>query len=260
MHLQVSMATDELVATRVKPKRAMSEARRRKALKAIHGKRKVDDALKGVDAQMLELLSEHFLYPDSMSAMDASKARPKGRPEFVPGAMNYETMLKFRERQEVIDVYGKGDSTISAYGSPAPSLGAHKAPHSTSFSKTKGVRGLKGAHAAAATTTANENQGVTPGKHDAEPAGPKRRKRVVKSLPKPRSKTDKGRKASSRKRTKGSNLELHKYYRTELLSAAEEYSLGMKIQFMVKCEHVHEGLATDLMRLPSIQEWADACG
>ena len=89
---------------------------------------------------------------------------------------------------------------------------------------------------------------------------PKRRKRVVKSLPKPRSQTEKARKNISRKRTKGSNLELHKYYRTELLGGDEEYSLGMKIQFMVKCEQVHEGLATSLMRLPTIPEWAEACG
>lgn len=257
LHLQVSKV-DEVVITRVKPKKAVSEAKRRKALKAMKGNsnKKVDDALKGMDAQVLELLSEHFLYPETISAsVEAAKSRPKGRPEFVPGAMNYETMIKFRERQEVIDIFSKGDPTIAPYISPVADLGSLEAPpvsRASASKKGKGIRGAIGASKLASNEIAEVG-----GSLDA----PKRkRKRVVKSLPKPRSETDRGTKPLSRKRIKGSNLELSKYYRTELLSADEEYSLGMKIQFMVKCEHVHEGLATNLMRLPTIEEWAEACG
>jgi RNA polymerase sigma factor (sigma-70 family) len=68
--------------------------------------------------------------------------------------------------------------------------------------------------------------------------------------------------STGRKVSRGSEngLDLHKYYRTHLLSSEEEYSLGMKIQFMAKCEQVHEGLSASLNRLPTIQEWANACG
>jgi hypothetical protein len=34
----------------------------------------------------------------------------------------------------------------------------------------------------------------------------------------------------------------------------------MKIHFMMQCEEVHEGLSIHLMRVPSISEWAYACG
>ncbi|KAK1736617.1 RNA polymerase sigma factor [Skeletonema marinoi] len=59
----------------------------------------------------------------------------------------------------------------------------------------------------------------------------------------------------------GANNELfNRYYKTELLTAKEEYSLGMKVKFMVKCEAVHEGLSLELDRQPTIAEWAAACG
>lgn len=56
------------------------------------------------------------------------------------------------------------------------------------------------------------------------------------------------------------SLNLNRYYKTELLKANEEYSLGMKVQFMVKCQAVHEGLTLQLDRMPTIAEWAAACG
>lgn len=55
-------------------------------------------------------------------------------------------------------------------------------------------------------------------------------------------------------------LNLNRYYKTELLTAREEYFLGMKVRFMVKCQAVHEGLALQLDRNPTIAEWAAACG
>lgn len=56
------------------------------------------------------------------------------------------------------------------------------------------------------------------------------------------------------------NLELRKYYATDLLTPEQEYSIGQKIQLMISCEQVHEGLSIKEFRLPTIEEWAKACG
>jgi len=53
---------------------------------------------------------------------------------------------------------------------------------------------------------------------------------------------------------------MQKYYYTPLLSHEEEYTLGMKVRFLVQCEEVHEGQSTALGRIPTIVEWASACG
>jgi len=253
-------------ATRVRPRKAISNEMRQRALKAMNAetaRQNADTALKGVDAQVLELLSDHFLYPDQIrTSLAATISRPKGRPEFVPGAMNYDTLLKYRERQEFVDnILNQADSarpSILPYSAPPVELGSQEAPSSPSKAsaaptKTMGVKGSPKRGA----SSSSSNTEIT------EAPARKRRKRVVKSLPEPRSNTEKnGRRGKpvARKRTKGGNLELHKYYRTELLSSDEEYALGMKTQFMVKCENVHEGLSMNLMRLPTIQEWAEACG
>jgi len=87
-------------------------------------------------------------------------------------------------------------------------------------------------------------------------------KRFVNNVPRPRDVS--GQSAAPKRELKGrakaNNLELQKYYRTELLTAEEEYSLGMQVQLLIKCEQVHEGLAVEMMRLPTIGEWAQACG
>lgn len=78
-----------------------------------------------------------------------------------------------------------------------------------------------------------------------------------------RSKTKQVRKRdpnSKLSKLKGDKLSLQQYYNTELLTAPEEYSLGMKVQFLMQCEEVYHGLTAHLMRNPSIAEWAYACG
>jgi len=109
----------------------------------------------------------------------------------------------------------------------------------------------------------------------------KQRRRVVKSLPKSR-RDETGNLIVNNKKSKGvyrqddrvntypvgrggngaNNQDslFNRYYKTELLTAKEEYSLGMKVKFMVKCEAVHEGLSLELDRQPTIAEWAAACG
>jgi RNA polymerase sigma factor (sigma-70 family) len=93
------------------------------------------------------------------------------------------------------------------------------------------------------------------------------RRRVVKQLPKSRRDEDGNLEDQNSvqvipgdsKGTLSDALNLNLYYRTELLTAREEYSLGMKVKFMVKCEAVHEGLSNAMGRTP-IAEWAAACG
>lgn len=97
------------------------------------------------------------------------------------------------------------------------------------------------------------------------------RRRIVKQLPKSR-RDDDGNllpqensdsvtaKSDSKGNTLSDAVNLNMYYRTELLSAKEEYSCGMKVKFMMKCEAVHEGLSNALVRIPTIAEWAAACG
>ena len=100
--------------------------------------------------------------------------------------------------------------------------------------------------------------------------GPSNRNRRFKSLPKSRRDEDgnlvsNADNESDYKTTTGraktpDSYNLGRYYRTKLLTAREEYSLGMKVKFMVSCELVHEGLALELDRMPTIAEWAKACG
>jgi hypothetical protein len=262
-------ATATATATLVKPRTKTSLARRRKALESLDDRNKslMEASLYGVDAQMLEILSEHFLYPENLSAsVDVANSRPKGRPKFVPGAMNHDTMVKFRERQDVIDMLGrKRDLTTAVPFSPQKSPDPiyldipeteNEASVPIAAAKLKKSRGVKGVRESA--SSVSELKSV----HDEtemEREAPKQRKRVVKSLPKARTDGD-AKAASSKDRHKGGNKDLFKYYRTELLNSHEEYSLGMKTQFMIKCEQVHEGLSTRLMRLPTIEEWAEACG
>lgn len=53
---------------------------------------------------------------------------------------------------------------------------------------------------------------------------------------------------------------LQKIYYTQLLSHQEEFKLGMKVQFLMKSEEVHEGLQNLFNRPPTLVEWASACG
>ena len=66
--------------------------------------------------------------------------------------------------------------------------------------------------------------------------------------------------SSGRQNNNYPDSELQRYYRTDLLTTQEEFIYGERIQFMVACEEVHEGLALRLLRLPTLTEWAAACG
>jgi len=240
------------VIQRLKPRTDSSDEKRRKAEMALN-RRQVESALNGVDETMLELLSDQFLYPSNGERM---RTRPKGRPEYVPGAMNYETLIKFREQQDIMqhmDGKAASDAEISAI-----------APYISNRETENGKKKTKGG-------SPKKVEGAASELPVASSPSSKKRKPVVKNLPIPRNKSDEKenkqttgmmqQKGSSKKRSnRVNNMDLQKYYRTELLTADEEYSLGMKIQFMMNCELVHEGLAAKLDRLPTMEQWAEACG
>lgn len=207
---------------------------------------KVETALDGVDAQMLELLSEQFLYPDNQSVVQNKPSKPRGRPDFVPGAMKFETMIKFQEQGGMMGVARDPfPETNDNDSSPWTDV------LSDDVASTKKSSRVRGA------TTSNLQEDLPQSLGSSKP-----RKRVVKNLPQRKEPSEEAPtpKTTLKGRAKANNLELQKYYRTQLLTADEEYSLGMQIQLMIKCEQVHEGLATELMRLPTIEEWAEACG
>lgn len=278
----------------VKP-RTVSDKDRERAIEAMMQQQANEAAV--VDAGMLEMLSDSYIYPAAASPASRTKAfGSRGRPEMVPGAMSYETMLNHRKRaedakkgkisiqsfinngdahkgsnnnrhgigdddfseQEIGRPYGRGGAMTPKRGRGRPPKVKADGSVPTRKKMVKGSRKL--------TATAGKKKAKS---GDDGPV--KKRKRVVKNLPTPRARNKNDKyddepppmtfgtvKKGGRKQSVAADLQ--RYYRTELLTGKEEYSLGTKVQFMVKCENVHEGLAIRLERLPTVLEWAHACG
>ena len=193
----------------------------------------------------------------------------------VPGAMTYETMLNYRQRAKALK---DGKISVSAY---VNDFNKDQQDVDASFDLTEPpevvetavVRGRgrprkidKGAKGGRRITATAESTKPSPKLSSGQS---RTRKQVMKNLPKARGREEEAQEEkvdesvtfiSSKRRKTTVAADLQKYYRTELLSAKEEYSLGIQVQFMVKCESVHEGLALRLERLPSMVEWAHACG
>ncbi|GFH50283.1 hypothetical protein CTEN210_06759 [Chaetoceros tenuissimus] len=167
-------------------------------------------------------------------------SRPRGRPESVPGAMSRTTLLNLNEVETRL---AKETSTTTT------KKRGRGRPRKNPVTEIDEITSI----AAKKDDSTEEEQETTP-----------KRKSRVKILPKSR-------------KLKESELEgettgmmplggvneppnLQKYYRTTLLTQEEEYRLGMKIQFLIQCEAVHEGLYNEFGRLPTITEWANACG
>lgn len=249
------------VVEQLEPKTSISDDVRQKAVDAM--RRNAGNF--ELDAKMLELLSDSFLVsPNSPPA----KEKPYGRPAMVAGAMNFETMLKFQERKLALDMIHDQFSSVLPYtngnGEQNPKiledLIMGEVPAKAKKNRVKGeVKGSK-MHAvyedgAESVKTLYENPIVSS----------KKQKKGYKNLPQKQNRDVKYDKNKVSRKTKASGskaspLDLSRYYRTELLTAEEEYTLGMQVRFMVKCEQVHEGLSLYLGRLPSIEEWASACG
>lgn len=222
----------------LKPKASISQEKRDEAIKAME-KTKVDTALEGVDAQVLEMLSDQFLFPSSNGSQ--VRKTPRGRPDSVHGAMKYETIVKLREMNEKANQSGLN----------ASNLRLRDRAENIAATRRNTVKGTSLSYSSKDLPEINNSGSKT-----------SKRKRVVKNLPKRKEQpsTVQQRKKVGRGRANFNNLELQKYYQTELLAADEEYDLGIKIQLMTKCEQVHEGLALKLLRLPTLVEWAKSCG
>jgi RNA polymerase sigma factor (sigma-70 family) len=255
------LARPSEMVQQLEPRTNTSDERRKRAVAAMDRKN-VESVVAGLDANLLSMLTDQFLYnPDQASAFKARK-RPNNRPESVPAAMRFETMVRYRERKNAIKrfqqhhtnpISAKELAVIAPYvdkGSGS-SEKAEKINSSSTFSSSSAdvvtiEKTLPSAISKAAKNSVSRVFRNLQKESNYDP--------VLEAL----LAEDKGRR---RRGTRNQNkMDLHKYYQTGLLTAAEEYATGMKVQFMGRCEEVHEGLAAKLDRLPTIEEWAAACG
>uniref|UniRef100_A0A7S4ALE3 RNA polymerase sigma-70 domain-containing protein n=1 Tax=Pseudo-nitzschia australis TaxID=44445 RepID=A0A7S4ALE3_9STRA len=321
----------------MKPESSASQQKRDAVLRgaeAASATRLVDSALEGIDAQVLQLLSEDFLYPppsngngngnangkdDEDDATTVARARrkeskPYGRPELVPGAMTWASMKKYQQKRDLLN--HMVENTNEPRTATLLKQNLESRLHVSSKEVSRRVQSRKDLEAVskergrkAKNTTNNNSNDIELPEAAAATATPEvsskttttaaakkkatRKKRVVKkNLPKGRKPKGKNKSGSGaggydddkyfetdskdfiqsrarpgRKRQPGANnlgrennLELRKYYATELLTPEQEYTIGEKIQLMIQCEQVHEGLCIKEMRLPTVAEWAYACG
>jgi DNA-directed RNA polymerase, sigma subunit (sigma70/sigma32) len=220
---------------------------------------------------------------NKFSTRQTVHARPRGRPESVPGAMSRTTVLTLNTAQSNIKVKEDQYSKVSdmedleltdnmssvqkrGRGRPRKNSQTHMTVEeitSVAASSTSNINN-SGSDELGSVDKNNLVEGEENGLN-------KSRKSRVKVLPKSRKMKESdmeeettGMMPSGKSRQNGDidtpNLQLQRYYRTPLLTQEDEYSLGMKIQFLMKCEQVHEGLYQLLGRVPSIMEWANACG
>jgi RNA polymerase sigma factor (sigma-70 family) len=230
---------------RIQPRKRTTKVKKDKATTAL--KRKdVEKALTGVSqTQLFDLLGDQYMYPPFSNEMlpvaaalaaERRKNRPNGRPDYVPGAMSYETIKKLDQRKDMV---GKLRTTKSL--------------------------SLMEVEAIAPYVLVDGQQQTTPTDVPAaDPIETKRASRVASSSTDKDAIDDPGlrtRRGPKKNLSAGqTELDLKPFYGTTLLTAQEEYSLGMKVNLMVQCQQVHEGLAAHYMRLPTIEEWAQACG
>lgn len=213
--------------------------------------------------------------PKQISTRNRTAARPKGRPASVPGAMSRNTLLNMNEYEasKASDSYTLPPTAINmAPNIPTKRGRGRPRKNQNSFASMDEITSVAATSSSTdvqeelnnETTSANYNDV----KNDTNSDNLQRNSRVKLNLPKARKMTDsekegettgmmqtigKGRKADD-------PPNLQRYFHTQLLTQDEEYTLGMKIQFLMKCEQVHEGLYETLGRLPTIVEWANACG
>lgn len=207
--------------------------------------------------------------------------RPKGRPQSVAGAMSRTTLLNLNEIEARSFQYLDATKKSVSPNLPTPKKRGRGRPRKnqgpTDDASVDEITSI-------AATSAMENQNLDDtealnnngdhkpsGSEDEDVSkGQKTRKSRVKILPKARKMKESDREEHTtgmmqpaRKRGRKGKEDppnLQRYYRTQLLTQQEEYTLGMKIQFLIKCEQIHEGLFQQLGRAPSMVEWAHSCG
>lgn len=202
--------------------------------------------------------------------------RPRGRPDSVPGAMSRTTLLSINE----LEAYRSSESYVKSpkieavnYLSSLPVKRGRGRPRKnqdldasvdeiTSIAATSSVSNLND------DDVSKELFKTEPEDFNSSFETGQRKSRVKLNLPKARKMTDneKAGETTGMMQTVGRGRRLddppsiQRYYHTQLLTQQEEYMLGMKIQLLMKCEQVHEGLYETIGRIPSIAEWANACG
>jgi RNA polymerase sigma factor (sigma-70 family) len=260
-------------AQRLEPRTQSSDDERRRAISAMN-RAKVESALLGVDAQMLEMLSNQFI------PIPLDVERRKGRPASVFGAMGYDTMMQYRERSQVWDLV-RQSVDLSASEAELSAIAPYIVSPSSAVSEAHGKSGTNDLSAPSSKRQPSKIKGepAQASKFDVDlpvivsKLTSRSRKRVVKNLPKSKkdqdmaltdnedAAADSGKLLPSpRSKVQSNSIDFGQYHRTQLLTPDEEYSLGMKVQLMDQCEQVHEGLAVAMGRLPTMREWAQACG
>jgi len=228
----------------------------------------------------------------TVMAQQKNVKRKKGRPSMVPGAMKLETMQRYCEKLAIAEIesditFGRLSNAdeltpaMSFYSSSvAVPAGKRKQGRkkqlfekesssieppmergsSQSSKKRPAVKGRKRNNRITQVTRKQEMRIASRQEPSlAQNYIPIRKAQTKKKFER-KTKTYRFKGKNNKQKNSVASLDFQRYYETELLKADEEYSIGMKIQFLVKCEHVHEGLSTHLMRLPTMEEWAEACG
>lgn len=236
------------LALKARSKTAVMEAQQVQPRKAVarKRKRKVDDTLKDrdlsedsnvslIDESMLEMLLDKSVNPTERTPA-TKRQKPKLRSRTVPGAMSYKSLLNYSAEKEE-EAMKMQQNVYKPLEAAAPSTSTTTPPKRP---RGRPRKTLKRELEKKSTNTLPETW------TEAE---------LVNGIISPVEPPTKQKHESSKVYS-----DMKQYYKTVLLTAKEEYYLGTQVEFMAKCELVHEGLALRLKRLPTILEWANACG
>lgn len=227
-------AVMDMEIQQVKPRKAAASQRQRVTDEMMNERDSADvSKVALIDESMLEMILDN-----TASETTPLTKRPKGSgsshrvTNMVPGAMSYKALLKYYQGQE------KEPETIQNMGEPLESA-AQSSTNTPKRGRGRPRKTIQSELKRRTTNSMEENQS---------------KEELVNGI---NAKTTPQRIQPKRSKT---NTDLKQYFETELLTAKEEYFLGTQVEFMGKCESVHEGLSINLGRIPTILEWAHACG
>jgi len=270
----------EEIITAVQPQTKSKTKRKRERRKSSQSQgitMTTDEIIANNFRSYVELIEDSStqLFPND--SLDRVVNRPNGRPANVPGAMSRQTLVKRR-----VPSAPQRRSKLTQQITPITNFSELDLIDQTTEKVLEKKRGRGRPRKASSTSFISSDVSMPASNvrtEDDKISRPSKiestntisasslvddtvRKSRVKDLPPARTRKERDIESETtgmmEKSDDSSNLQ--KYYRTELLSAQEEYELGMKVQFMVKAEQVHEGLHLKLTKYPTITEWANACG
>ena len=286
LHARTASSTKEETIEAVAPMTSSSKERRLSAQRAWEKARDLDLAgnIDGVDTDdatpFLDLFTDAGIATVKNIPSKKSKrkhTRPRGRPDSVPGAMSRTTLLNNNDRESRLNKFSERpmskinqERKKSVTGSSIKKRGRGRPrKYPTSSTSIDEITKI-----AATSVLSDSDESGSEGTNGLKPESPGKAKRpdrrritgehqIRQQRNHKNDSESTGMMQSGKRSRKGKGDEppnLQRYYRTELLSSEEEYTIGMKIRFMMKCEQVHEGLFRQLDRPPSIAEWGAACG